>query len=266
MTQADQLPTTTTSLRLVFLGFLSLATILLIPLKFYLPGVACLLAAVACMLRDGDRTFTRRMSVLLCAIVILTLAPINTDTDDQHFMILGTLFAVLVLGPAVFFLKTDPSLVRFRFLPPRFRWLDVFYVAISVPMAYYAIKYYFHFNPDMPTQWSLPAQRDSGQSWRLIIGINAVGLWDELFFVNTVFVILRSVFPLRWANLAQAVVYTAVLNDMAFLGLGPLLIYYFALTQGSMMEKSGCLLYVLLVHVLVDVFLLEAIFAYYYPA
>ena len=133
-------------------------------------------------------------------------------------------------------------------------------------MRYYALHYYCPFTPDMHLKWPVAAQKDSGEQWRLIIGINAVGLCDAVVFVNTVFVSLRSVFPLRWANLAQAVVYTAVLNDMAFLGLGPLLIYYFALTQGSMMEKSDCLLYVLLVHVMVDVFLLEAIFAYYYPA
>lgn len=264
MTQSDQLPTTTTKLRLTFLVFFSLATVLLIPMKHVVPGAVCLLVAAGLMLRDGDRRFIRRMAVLLFAIVVLTLSPINTDTGNHHFARLGSIFLFLVIGPALFFLKTDRSVVRFQFWPRRFRWIDIIYTLVSVPIAYYGINLYFWINPDMPLQWPLPDVKDAGESWRLIWGINGVGIWDELFFVNTVFVILRSVFPLHWANIAQAVVYTAVLNDMAFVGVGPLFVYYFALTQGTMMEKSDCLLYVLLVHVIVDVFLLEAIFRFYY--
>jgi hypothetical protein len=84
----------------------------------------------------------------------------------------------------------------------------------------------------------LPAIYDGGEVNALFWGINAVGIWDEFFFVSTVFAILRSLYPFWLANLAQAVVYTAVLYDMAFIGVGPVLVYLFALTQGSMFEKS----------------------------
>ena len=117
----------------------------------------------------------------------------------------------------------------------------------------------------MPTHWPLPARHDPGQVWRLIIGINCVGIWDELFFINTIYAILRSLYSAPIANLAQAVVYTSVLYDMAFTGIGPLVIYGFALTQGMMWEKSRCLLFVLAVHVIVDVFLVMAILRHYYP-
>jgi hypothetical protein len=64
----------------------------------------------------------------------------------------------------------------------------------------------------------------------------------------------------------QAVLYTAVLFDMAFAGIGPLLVYLFALTQGSMFEESENLLYVLVVHLIVDYFLYWEIVTGHYPS
>ena len=58
---------------------------------------------------------------------------------------------------------------------------------------------------------------------------------------------------------------TAVLFDMAFAGIGPLLVYLFAITQGSMFEESENLLYVLVVHLIVDYFLYWEIIAGHYP-
>jgi hypothetical protein len=43
------------------------------------------------------------------------------------------------------------------------------------------------------------------------------------------------------------------------------LVFLFALTQGFMYEKSRGLLYVLLVHIIVDAFLVMAIMQYHYP-
>ena len=119
--------------------------------------------------------------------------------------------------------------------------------------------------PSHSTHWTLPAEVDPGAVTALFWGINGVGVWDELFFVNTVYAILRSMFSYRIANLAQAVVYTAVLYDMAFTGIGPIVVYLFALTQGAMFEESENLLYVLIVHLVVDYFLFSAIVAYHYP-
>ena len=42
------------------------------------------------------------------------------------------------------------------------------------------------------------------QRLKLFVGINCVGIWDELFFVNVVFNLLRVEFPFWVANFAQA--------------------------------------------------------------
>ena len=206
------------------------------------------------------------MGALLGTLAILALAPIHTDTSTAHFITLGIPFFLVIAGPAFFLRRSDPGVIRFRIWPRRFRWLDLFYVLISIPLSWLAFHVYFGIaNPDVPSHWYLPPVPDSDSIWRLFIGINCVGIWDELFFVNTVYAVLRSLFPFPVANVAQAVVYTTVLYRMAFTGLGPPIIFVFALTQGSMFEDSESLLYVLIVHLIVDAFLFAGIVAHYYP-
>jgi hypothetical protein len=117
--------------------------------------------------------------------------------------------------------------------------------------------YFFHLNQELASHWMLPASYNVNAVKRLVAGINCVGIWDELFFVNTVYGLLRGVFPARVANAAQAVVYTSVLYDMAFSGHGIWIVYLFALTQGVMFEKSRVRCG-LIVHLIVDLWLVLA--------
>lgn len=198
-------------------------------------------------------------------IALLTLAPIHTDTSTPHFLVLGGFFLAVVLVPGIVLHFTDPGVIDFKLWPKKFRRRDLFYTVISVPLAWAIIHFYFFVaNPWLPTHWYLPQPYDAEAVARLVTGINCVGVWDELFFVNVVFATLRSLYDFRRANLAQAVVYTSVLYDMAFTGIGPFIVYAFALTQGSMYEGSRRLLWVLIVHLIVDAFLLEAIIHYHY--
>ena len=218
------------------------------------------------VLRDPQPAFRRRMGTVLAAVAILAVTPIHTGTSTLHFFTLGIPFLVLVAGPALLLGRTDPGVIRYRFFPEHFHWRDVAYVAVSVPLAWLVFELYFRVvNPEVPTHWMLPAVPNSDASWRLFFGINAVGIWDELFFVTTIFAVLRSIFPYRLANFAQAVLYASVLTDMAFTGIGPALVFLFALSQGAIFEESDSLVFVLVVHLVVDMFLLSAIFNHYYP-
>ena len=241
------------------------ATFLLIPVEQYAAGGAAWIASLVLVLRDESAALRRRMGVLLGCVALLAITPINTDLQPIKFLTLGGPFLLVIIVPAVILAKTDPGVIRYRFWPTKFRWLDVFYVAISIPLAWLVLDWYFGFNDWMHTQWPLPAQQDDDAMTFLFWGINGVGVWDELFFVNTVFAILRSLFRFRIANTFQAVVYMSVLYDMAFAGIGPVLVYLFALTQGSMFEESENLLYVLVVHLIVDYFLYWEIVSGHYP-
>lgn len=267
MTPASALPLhlpLTPSRRALLLAFAATCVLLIPYERFWLGGIVWIAAAVLTW-RDREPALRRRMGVLLGCVAVLAAAPISTDTRPIKFLTLGIPFLACVIVPALVLGRTDPGVIRFRLWPRRIRGLDLLYVAISAPLAWGVLHFYFRVNPFMPWQWPLPGEPDPAAMGRLFWGINGVGLWDELFFVNTGFAILRSLFGFRTANAFGAVLYTSVLFDMAFAGIGPVLVYLFALTQGSMFEQSEHLLYVLVVHVIVDYFLYWQIIAGHYP-
>jgi hypothetical protein len=245
---------------------LCLATVLLIPLESFFAGGVVWAASALLVVTNPDSRVRRNLSLVLAAIAVLSVAPIHTGREIRHFFTLGLPFFVVVVGPYVFMKWRAPGEVEWRLLPRRFSWVDLLYALLSIPLSWSVIElYFFHLNPELPTHWPMPVPFDAGAVRRLVIGINGVGIWDELFFVNTVYALLRKVFRARIANLAQAVVYTSVLYDMAFTGWGIAIVCLFALTQGTMFERSRVLLYVLIVHVVVDIFLIMAILQYHYP-
>jgi hypothetical protein len=249
----------------VALALLCLAAVLLIPLELWVPGILAWLASAVLIWRSGNSTVQRRLGVLLGCIAGLAVAPIHTETSNQHFLVLGSFFLAAVAVPALILGRTDPGVIRYRLWPGRLRWRDLVPVALSVPLAWAGLRLYFLLSPEITTNWYLPPEPDTESLLRLFVGINGVGIWDELFFVNTSFAIIRSLFPFPIANLAQAVIYTAVLNEMAFTGVGPVFVYSFALIQATMFEKTENLLYVVVVHLVVDYFLFQEIVTHYYP-
>ncbi len=87
---------------------------------------------------------------------------------------------------------------------------------------------------------------------RLFLGVGAVGIWDELFFICTVFVLLRRHLPAAAANVLQAIVFVSFLWELGYRAWGPLLTIPFALLQAVIFLKTRSLGYVVTVHLLFD--------------
>ncbi|MDI6022264.1 CPBP family intramembrane metalloprotease [Leucobacter sp. UT-8R-CII-1-4] len=87
---------------------------------------------------------------------------------------------------------------------------------------------------------------------RLFVGVGAVGIWDELFFICTVFAVLLRHFPAWLANVLQAVVFVSFLWELGYRAWGPLLTIPFALVQGVIFLRTKSLGYVVTVHLLFD--------------
>lgn len=253
--------------RTSYLTLLSLlvTAVLWIALEAWLWGAPFALAFIwAGMLEPPDRR--RRYLALAAPLLVLSFTPIATDTSDTGFLLLGACFTLVLVLPTLILWGERPRPITFAFWPKRLDRLEVFYTLLAVPLAWGAFWLYFSvLSPEVPFNWTLPPQPDNEALLRLFIGINLVGIWDELFFINIGYAVLRQLFPARTANLAQAVIYTTVLWTMAFRGIGPLFVYMFALTQGAMYERSRVLLWVLVVHLIVDYFLFQAIVQAYYP-
>lgn len=249
------------------------ATVLLIPLRrnvLFIPAelqlytgyLAALGFVLTCFREPKERA--RIFGTLGLMLALLALAPVNTGLGPAHVLTLGAVFvAVLVLPPL---LLGPGSPLSFKWLPDKLDRVDILYTLSAVPLAWGGFALYFGvLSPQTPFNWSLPPEPDGDALFSLFMGINAVGIWDELFFINVCFACLRALYGFRTANLGQAVIYASVLYDMAFTGWGPVFIYVLALTQGFMYERSKVLIYVVIVHLIVDYFLFQAIVGAYYP-
>ncbi|WP_370503551.1 CPBP family intramembrane glutamic endopeptidase [Cellulomonas sp. ICMP 17802] len=87
---------------------------------------------------------------------------------------------------------------------------------------------------------------------RLFVGVNAVGIWDELFFICVVLALLRAHFPFWLANLLQAAVFVSFLWELGYRSWGPLLTIPFALIQGWIFRRTSSLSYVVAIHLTFD--------------
>jgi hypothetical protein len=256
--------------RIALLATFAIATALLLPAHQHWIGGILATVCTWLIATDEEPKLRRRMGILLGCVIVLALCDINTSLSTENFLQVGIPFTLVILMPAMIQRFGDRGVIRYRFWPVRWRWQDIVYTIISIPLAWLVLKGYEWgnrelFNDELFSHWNMPAEPNEGAIRRLFIGINLVGIWDELFFVNTCFAILRSLFRFPVANAIQAVIYTSVLFDMAFTGCGFFIVFAFAWTQGAMFEKSEGLVWVLIVHLIVDYILVALIVQHYYP-
>jgi len=131
------------------------------------------------------------------------------------------------------------------------RWTRAQWTYLGVVMiaAYLILPFYF-IGSGAYLNW--PAITSGEDIARLFVGVNAVGIWDELFFICTVFALFRSHFPTWTANILQATVFVSFLWELGYREWGPLLTIPFALVQGWIFSWTKSLTYVVTVHLLFD--------------
>ncbi len=202
--------------------------------------------------------FRKHIGVLYISLGLLGLIPITTDISDENFLRMGTVLSLAVLIPYFFsrYVLKD-NFVTFQFHHGR-KWLkkEIFYIFVTALVAYLFLPFYLR-NTGAYLNWTI--ENNSESIGRLFIGTNALGIWDELFFVSTVLGVLRHYLKFSWANILQAILFTAFLYELGFTGWGPLVIYPFALLQGYVFRKTDSLLYVITIHLTLDLILFLAL-------
>jgi membrane protease YdiL (CAAX protease family) len=123
------------------------------------------------------------------------------------------------------------------------------YIGVVVVAGYLILPYYF-ISSGVYQNW--PEITGANEIARLFVGVNAVGIWDELFFIATVFALLRRHFPVWLANILQSLVFVSFLWELGYREWGPLLTVPFALIQGWIFSWTKSLPYVITVHLLFD--------------
>lgn len=237
----------------VNIAVLCAASVVLIALQIHVVGYLLLAMGFALLWLTG-RDFRNTVGLIYGCIALLGAAPINTSTELSHIFQLGIPMLLVIFVPYVvvrYVYKKD--IIRFS-LRLRRRWTkrEVFYFVLTITVAYLILPIILKTGNSY-LNWDI--QDNTRSLVESFLGLNAVGSWDELFFISTVFSIFRFNLKLWVANLAQAVLFTSFLYNMGFQGWCPVFVFIFALTQGYWYYKTNSLAYVLAVHLTVDLVL-----------
>lgn len=212
-------------------------------------GLALLASALV------DRALARDLSLIAVGLVIISLIRLEADVSPANVVLMGTVLTLAVVVPwalsrFVVNRRSGEHAIRFPILTGR-RWRPIqwWYLAIVVVAGWLILPVYF-VRSGAYLNW--PAVTAPDELARLFLGVNAVGIWDELFFICTAFTLLRRHFPDWQANVLQAVIFVSFLWELGYQSWGPLLTIPFALVQGYIFALSRSLSYVVTVHLLFD--------------
>jgi membrane protease YdiL (CAAX protease family) len=242
---------------------LAISVIILIPLEQKVFGWT-LLGITGLSLLFCEKPFRKDMILAVLSFGLLGITPINTSISYGHILHMGTILTLAVLIPyltvrCVYKQKT----IRFPFHHGR-RWYksEIMYIVVTATIMYLLLPFYLK-NTGSYHNWTVTP--GAINLFTLFVVTNGLGIWDELFFVSTVLAIFKKHFSFTVANAAQAVFFTAFLFELGFRGWAPFVLYPFALSQGYIFKKTDSLLYVITIHLTLDLVLYLALIHAYYP-
>lgn len=199
-------------------------------------------------------SLTRDLSLVALGLVIIRTIPLAAELDN-----LAMFRFTLALGGAVivpylvsrYIYRDRATGFPWRGGHPRQRWgrLHWGWLGGVLVLGWLILPYYF-IASGVYMNW--PKVDSPDLIARLFVGVGAVGIWDELFFICTVFAVLLRHFPVWIANTLQAVVFVAFLWELGYRSWGPLLTIPFALVQGYIFVRTRSLGYIVTVHLLFD--------------
>nr|WP_201469429.1 CPBP family glutamic-type intramembrane protease [Microbacterium hydrocarbonoxydans] len=200
---------------------------------------------------DRRPSLARDLSLIALGMLIVSIIPLAAELDN-----LAMLRFTLALGGAVAvpylvsrFLFRDRA-ISFPWRAHR-RWgrLQWGWLVAVLVLGWLILPFYF-ITSGVYQNW--PVVDSPDLIARLFVGVGAVGIWDELFFICTVFALLRRHFPDALANVMQMIVFVSFLWELGYREWGPLLTIPFALLQGFIFMRTHSLAYVVTVHLLFD--------------
>jgi len=198
-----------------------------------------------------EPSIARDVSLVAVGQFIVSLIPLHAELDDAAFVRFTLALGGAVVVPYLVsrFVYRDYA-IRFPWRGGgRWTWWQWAWLAGVIVLGYLILPFYF-ITSGVYMNW--PVVDTPELIARLFVGVGAVGIWDELFFICTVFVLLRRHFPDLTANLLQAIVFVSFLWELGYQAWGPLLTIPFAIVQGFLFLKTRSLWYVVTVHLLFD--------------
>lgn len=198
-----------------------------------------------------DRPVAKDLVLVAVGLVIVSSWPMAADLSWGNMLVMGTVLAAAVAVPyAISRWGYREHAIRFP-LRRGHRWttLERSWLVAVLVLGWLILPFYF-ITSGAYLNW--PAVSTPSEIARLFVGVGYVGIWDELFFICTVFTLYRRHFPMWQANLLQATVFVSFLWELGYREWGPILTIPFALVQAWLFTRTRSLTYVIVVHLLFD--------------
>ncbi|MCP3426162.1 CPBP family intramembrane metalloprotease [Rothia sp. AR01] len=211
-----------------------------------------------------SRPLGRDLGLVVLGLAIISTTSMEADISWPHFFLMGAVLAAAVAVPyAVHRLVLRDHAIRFPRRQGR-PWsrLEWGWLAFVLVAAYFILPFYFIRSG---TYQNWPAVESPSEIGRLLVGVNAVGIWDELFFICTVFTLLARHFPFWTANVLTSIIFVSFLWELGYRAWGPLLTIPFALVQAVIFTKTRSLPYTITAHLLFDLVVFLAIVHAHHP-
>ncbi len=213
---------------------------------------------------SANRGFARDLSVITACLALISAISVEADISWTNIARMGVVLSAVVVGPWLVtrYLFNDRTIVfPLRRGQPWSR-LEWGWLAFVVVVAWAVLPQYFlrtgvYLNWPPLTNWS--------EIVRLFFGVNAVGIWDELFFICTVFALLRKHFSFWTANVFTSIIFVSFLWELGYRSIGPLLTIPFALVQAFIFTRTKSLPYTVTVHLLFDALVFLTIVHAHHP-
>ena len=205
-----------------------------------------------------DRPLAKDLLLVALGLAIVSTTSVEADISWDRFFLLGFVLTAAVVVPVLIDrLVYRRQAIRFPWLTGR-RWnrLQWTYV-VAVPVLGWLVLPFYFIRSGAYQNW--PPIQTASEFGRFFVGVNAVGLWDELFFICICFALLRRHFPMWQANVLQSVIFVSFLWELGYRSWGPLLTIPFTLLQGWIFTRTKSLTYVVLIHLLFDAVVFLAI-------
>lgn len=193
----------------------------------------------------------RDLSLIAIGQLIVSAIPLKAELDNLAMVRFAVALGGAMIVPYLVsrYLYRDHA-IRFpwrgggRWTPLQWGWL----VAV-LALGWLILPFYF-ITSGVYLNW--PVVDTPDLIARLFVGVGAVGIWDELFFICTVFALLRRHFRDAQANVLQTIVFVSFLWELGYRAWGPLLTIPFALVQAVLFLRTRSLAYIVTVHLLFD--------------
>ena len=239
-----------TPLRLLAAALVSASAVLLFALRMPLPGYTTLAAALVVAVLV-DRALFRALLLIAVGLLIISTISVEANISYPNMALMGVVLSAAVAVPYLISRRVFRDRQVWFPIKTGQRWttLERWYLVGVLLLGYLILPSYF-IRSGAYLNW--PAISAPDELGRLFVGVGFVGIWDELFFICTVFALFRRHFSLWTANLLQMVIFVSFLWELGYRSWGPLLTIPFALLQGYTFSITKSLTYVVCVHLLFD--------------